>query len=324
MPIVKLRSADGLRIVSEGVNDRTPPNISDAEARPLSKLLLGVLCGAGAAFGWAAGFVGALHGINAGLRPEDITLHRYIWLAPILVYFVFRQGLSRPGGMSWPRGLALTFFAGPLLSLFSYYGFLAVPLGHGAVIQPSAAAVGGLLLTALFLSEPLPRTRIVGAAAIVAGLVVFAGESATTIGTSGILGDLSFVMAGLCWAAFGLLLSLWRVDPLRAAAIVSVLSTLIYLPVHAVLFGYEPMIAAGIQENLLQGLVQTIFAGPGGVFLFTRAVVLLGPGRAAVFPALVPLFTMTIGFFLLGVVPTMAQLAGLLIVLIGFAFVLRR
>jgi drug/metabolite transporter (DMT)-like permease len=323
-PAAKVYGVNGSGVVSEAMNDCTPPKIAGAEGRRRTDLVLGVLCGTGAAFGWAAGFVGALHGINAGLRPEDITLHRYIWLAPILAYFVFRHGIVRPGGIGWGRGLALTVFAGPLLSLFSYYGFLAVPLGHGAVIQPSSAAVGGLLLTALFLSEPLPRTRVIGALAIVGGLIVFAGESATTIGRSGILGDLSFMMAGLCWAAFGLLLSLWRVDPLRAAAIVSVLSTLIYLPIHAVLFGYEPMIAAGFRENLLQALVQTILAGPGGVFLFTRSVVLLGPGRAAVFPALVPLFTMAIGFVLLGEVPTFAQLAGLCIVLAGFAFVLRR
>jgi drug/metabolite transporter (DMT)-like permease len=306
------------------MNDAPPRTADTVKDERRSALLIGVLCGAGAAFGWAAGFVGALHGIQVGLRPEDITLHRYIWLAPVLAFFVFRQGLANPGGIGWSRGLALTLFAGPPLSLFSYYGFLAVPLGHGAVIQPSAAAVGGLALTALFLSEPLPVTRIIGAAAIVLGLVVFAGESATTIGASGILGDLSFVMAGLSWAAFGLLLALWRVDPLRAAAIVAVLSSLIYVPVHGLLFGYGPMIAAGFAENALQAVVQTALAGPGGVFLFTRAVVLLGPGRAAVFPALVPLFTMAIGFVLLGEVPTLAQLAGLAIVLTGFAFVLRR
>ena len=288
-----------------------------------SAVLIGVLSGAGAALGWAAGLAVALHGVKIGLSPADLTLHRYAWLGPVLAFFVFRYGLNNPGGIGWGRGLALTLFAGPPLALFSYYGFLSVPLGHGAVIQPSSAALGGLLLTALFLSEPLPRTRIVGAVAIVAGLVVYAGETVTTIGSGAILGDLSFMAAGLCWALFGLLLSLWRIEPLRAATVVTVFSV-IYIPLHAWLFGYERMIAAGFTENLLQALVQGLLAGAGGIYLFTRAVALLGPGRAAVFPALVPGFTMVIGYLSLGVVPTLVQLAGFAIVTVGFAFVLKR
>src|SRR5262249_803466 len=55
-----------------------------------------------------------------------------------------------------------------------------------------------------------------------------------------------------------------------------------------------------------------------GTYLFTRSVVLLGAGRAAVFPSLVPGFTLLIGFLTLGEVPTLAQLAGFAIVLLGF------
>jgi drug/metabolite transporter (DMT)-like permease len=52
-------------------------------------------------------------------------------------------------------------------------------------------------------------------------------------------------------------------------------------------------------------------------------VILLGAGRAATFPALVPVFSLIIGYFALGVVPSLAQLAGMLIVLVGFRFALR-
>lgn len=282
-----------------------------------SPVALGVLSGAGAALGWAAGLAAALHGVQAGLSPADLTLHRYAWLGPVLALFVFRHGLGNPGGIGWGRGAALTLFAGPPLALFSYYGFLSVPLGHGAVIQPSSASLGGVLLTALFLSEPLPRTRIVGALAIVCGLVIYAGESAMTIGSGALLGDLSFVAAGLCWAFFGLCLAFWRIEPLRAATVVTVFS-MAYIPLHAWLFGYERIIAVGFTENLMQVVIQGIFAGAGGIFLFTRAVALLGPGRAAVFPALVPGFTMAIGFLVLGVVPTLPQLAGFAVVMVGF------
>ena len=103
----------------------------------------------------------------------------------------------------------------------------------------------------------------------------------------------------------------------RAVAATSVVA-LVDLPIHWLLFGFERMIAFGLLENLLQAVVQGIFAGALSTYLFTRAVVLLGAGRAAVFPSLVPGFTLLIGFLALGEVPSLAQLAGFAIVLIGF------
>ena len=152
---------------------------------------------------------------------------------------------------------------------------------------------------------------------IVAGLAVIGGEAIATIGAHGALGDLSFAVAGLMFATFSTLLRFWRITPMRAVAATSVVS-LVDLPIHWLLFGFERMIALGLLENLLQAVVQGIFAGALSTYLFTRAVVLLGAGRAAVFPSLVPGFTLLIGFLALGEVPSLAQLAGFAIVLIGF------
>jgi drug/metabolite transporter (DMT)-like permease len=47
-------------------------------------------------------------------------------------------------------------------------------------------------------------------------------------------------------------------------------------------------------------------------------VELLGVARAALFPSLVPPFTLLIGYFALGEVPSESQLIGLVIVVVGF------
>jgi drug/metabolite transporter (DMT)-like permease len=289
----------------------------------LSQNTIGMLCGTGAALSWAFGFVAARHGIAIGLHPVDIAFHRYVWAGIFLLPFVLRDGIKLFGGVGWTRSLALMLLGGPTMAILQYSGFLTAPLGHGALIQPSVAVLGGLLLASLVLGEALPRTRLFGAFAIVVGLSILAGEAALTIGTSGILGDLSFAAAGLAWAGFGLLIVLWRIDALRAVGVVSALTLLVYVPLHALLFGFAGMLAAGWAENLLQIAVQGGLAGPCAIYLYTLAVKALGASRAAMFPALVPGFTMLTGFLVLGEVPSLAQLAGLAIVALGFRFAMK-
>jgi drug/metabolite transporter (DMT)-like permease len=93
--------------------------------------------------------------------------------------------------------------------------------------------------------------------------------------------------------------------------------------VHWAIFGFDPMLAAGWLENLLQIAAQGIFAGPAAIYLFTRSVILLGASRAALFPALVPATTLLIGFLMLGAIPSIVQLAGLVVVGIGFRFAMK-
>jgi drug/metabolite transporter (DMT)-like permease len=285
-------------------------------------VVLGVVCGVGAALFWAAGFVAARHGIAVGFSPADIVLHRFVWAGLLCLPLVVRIGLGDLAGVGWTRGVVLTLLGGPPLALFSYAGFLFVPLAHGGVIQPSCAALGGLVLASLVLKEKLAVQRAVGGAIIVAGLAVIGAEALTTIGTHGLIGDLSFATAGLMFAVFGTLLRLWHVAPTRAVVVTSVVS-LVGLPLHWLLFGFERMIGLGLAENLIQMAVQGVFAGAGAIYLFTRSVVLLGAGRAAVFPSLVPGFTLLIGFLVLGEVPSLAQLVGFAIVLIGFRLVVK-
>ena len=275
----------------------------------------GVACGAGAALCWALGFVAARQGVTAGLSPLVLALHRYVWPGLLLLPFAVADGFADLRNIGWHRAAALALSGGLPLALFSYLGYLFVPLGHGAIIQPACAAVGGMILAQLVLKEALPARRIVGAIAIVAGLGVIGAEALRTMGSQGIAGDLLFVAAGSCFAIFGMLLRLWRIPALRAVAVTTILS-LAGLPI--LLWDFGNMVAAGFAENLMQAVVQGAFAGAGAVYLFTRAVILLGVGRAALFPALVPPFTLLVGYLTLGEVPSVSQLVGLLIVVVGF------
>jgi len=276
---------------------------------------LGVACGAGAALFWALGFVAARQGVTSGLSPLVIALHRFAWPGLALLPLVAKNNFADLRVIGFPSAAALAVFGGLPLALLSYVGYVLVPLGHGAVIQPSCAALGGLVLARLVLKEPLPPRRILGAAAIVVGLLVIGAEAVQTIGAQGLLGDFLFVAAGSFFAVFGVLLRRWRIGAIRAAAVTSVLS-LAGLPI--LLFSFGNMLAAGFCENTMQALVQGVLAGAGAIYLFTRAVVLLGASRAVLFPSLVPPFTLLIGYLTIGEAPSAAQLAGLVIVIVGF------
>jgi len=275
----------------------------------------GIACGAGAALFWAFGFVAARQGVTSGLSPLVIALHRFFWPGLALFPLVAKNNFADLRMIGIGRAAALALFGGLPLALLSYVGYVLVPLGHGAVIQPSCAALGGLILARLVLKEPLPMRRIVGAAIIVIGLLVIGAEALRTIGTDGLVGDFLFVAAGSFFAIFGILLRRWRVGAIRAAALTSALS-LAGLPI--MLFDFDNMVAAGFYENAMQAVVQGALAGAGAIYLFTRSVVYLGASRAVLFPSLVPPFTLLIGYLTIGETPSVAQLVGMVIVLAGF------
>lgn len=296
---------------------------AQAVAERPTDLLIGILCGTCAALGWAAGFVAAKYGVTVGFSPPDIAFHRFFWSGLLLIPIAMRQGVVHLGGIGWRRGVVLVMLAGPLQAVMAYTGFTLVPLGHGTTIQPACAALFGIILATLWLRERITLSRIIGGATIIAGLMVFGAESLTTIGREGVDGDLLFACAGLFWATFGTLLRYWSVPGTRAAAVVGALAVIVFAPLYVNFIGFGGLLHMSLKENLIQMVVQGLLAGVLPIFLFARAVMLLGAGRAAVFPALVPGFALIIGFLVLGIVPSIPQLIGLVVVLIGFRFALR-
>src|SRR4030081_22148 len=186
--------------------------------------LLGVACGVGAALCWALGFVATRHGLKLGFTPADMLMHRFLWSGIAFLPIVLRAGFGDLCGIGWGRGLVLMVLGGPVMSLISYAGFVLVPLGHGSLIQPSCATLGGIFLAAVLLRERISLSRWLGAVVIVGGLVVIGAESIGHIGPSGVQGDLIFVLTGFMFAGFGTLLRYWRVSAFAAATVISVLS----------------------------------------------------------------------------------------------------
>jgi drug/metabolite transporter (DMT)-like permease len=131
---------------------------------------------------WAAYLAFARAGVNAGLKPVDFVFLRFVTAGAVMLPWLARHGMRSLGRVGWGRGAALAFFAGPLFIALGVGGYAFAPLAHGAVVQPSALTLGAMAASWLIFGDRPPRSRALGVAVIVAGLVLIAaGKGAAEV-----------------------------------------------------------------------------------------------------------------------------------------------
>jgi drug/metabolite transporter (DMT)-like permease len=276
----------------------------------------GLALGASAALIWGLYLALARQGVSAGLSPIDIAAFRYVTAGLVMLpwlWFCWRQVRA----IGFGRSLVLTALAGPPFILFGVGGYLYAPLAHGAVIQPAVVTVLSMVLTAVVLGERPTPARVSGVAIIMAGIALIAGPGLFGGGSLAPLGDAMFAVAGALWAVFTLQSRRWQVPPVAGTAVVSILSAAVMAPVALLTQGLDHYVALPASTLAVQILVQGVLTGVVSVIAYTSAVRLIGPARAAIFPALVPASAIVVGIPVAGEWPTGLQMAGLLAVSAG-------
>jgi drug/metabolite transporter (DMT)-like permease len=287
-----------------------------SDPRTASREWRGYAFGATAALIWGLYLALARQGISSGLTPIDIAVFRYVTAGVVMLpYAVLHWSSLRTIGF-W-RGLVLTALAGPPFILFAVGGYQFAPLAHGAVIQPAMVTVLSMLLAMIVLGERLGLGRIAGVAVILSGVALIAGPGLFSGSALSPLGDLMFAAAGLLWALFATMARRWQVPPVAGTALVTVLSALIMAPIALFHVGLPHYIALPLDVLFVQISVQGVLTGVISIIAYTTAVTLLGPGKAAVFPALVPAAAILAGIPIAGEWPTTLQIFGLSLVSTG-------
>lgn len=288
----------------------TSPRLSPAAA--------GLAWGLLAASIWTVYSVLARLGIKSGLSPMDMTLLRFTPGALVMLPFVLRWGLRGLAGIGWARGAVLAALSGPVFSLLMMTGFAYAPLAHGAVIAPACQMLTGIALSAWLARAPVTRETVAGAAFVLLGLAFMGGDALQhTGGDDVLLGDALFAAAGCSWGLFGALSRRWQVDALRVTGVAVVLALAMFAPLYATLADPGALLAAAPGFVLLQAVAHGLGAGLVAVLAYSRAAVLLGPGRAAFFGAMVPGAASLLAIPVLDEIPTGLQVAGLLAVVAG-------
>lgn len=280
---------------------------------------------AGIAVGLLAAGIGALYtvfarwGIARGLQSPDLTVLRF-GVAGVLMLPVLMGAWRRDATQftqRWRVWLAVALLAGTPFGLLMFGALQFAPVSHAAVFPFTAMSVMGMALGALVLGEALGRRKVAGIAVVLVGLVLVSGLDAASFSARAVLGDAMFVAAGSLWAGFGILLRRHRLDPLLATAVVSLSALATYVPAYFWWVGSARLMAVAPPVFWTEVLVQGVIAGAGTLFTYAKMVSLLGPGRAAVFPALAPGLAALMAWPVLGHVPTAAEAVGLVVVMLG-------
>jgi drug/metabolite transporter (DMT)-like permease len=275
--------------------------------------------------GLVAASIGALYtvmarwGISRGMDSADMTFLRFgvagMVTLPVLALALRRD--ARAVFTRWRSWLTVAVLAGPLFGLLMFTALQWAPAAHAAVFPFTAMSVMGTLMSAVFLGDRLTLRKALGIAVVVAGLVVLSGLEVRSLAGRALWGDALFIAAGTLWAGFGIVMRKHRLDPLLATAVISFVALMTYVPIYLATVGIQRLLAVAPAVLWTEVLVQGLIAGAGTLYTYSKMVALLGPARAAVFPALAPGIAAFLAWPVLGHVPTGIEAAGLLIAVIG-------
>jgi drug/metabolite transporter (DMT)-like permease len=280
---------------------------------------LGILVGLCAASIGALYTVFARQGLAQGLAPWDLTFLRFsvagVLTLPILAIAISTQWpLLR---QNWRIWLAVSLLAGPLFGMLMFGALHFAPPSHAAVFPFTAMSVMGMVMAAIFLGDRITLRRVIGIGIVISGLVVLAGLNAASIQGNALIGDLLFIAAGTMWAGFGILLRKHKLNPVLATAVISFAALITYVPLYLIWTGAQSLKAVAMPTLLTQVLVQGVIAGGGTLYTYGKMVSLLGPARAAIFPALAPGIAALLAWPVLGHVPHSTELIGLTLAITG-------
>lgn len=265
---------------------------------------------------YGSNFVISRHAVLNGLSAHDMLALRFAVAGLILLPVFWRAGVRDCAGIGWRRGVILTVMSGFPMSFLMMQGLTMAPAAHGASIGPGTVTLIGIIGGVLLFGTQLTAALIVGVAIVLAGLLALALAATTATHMPNLLlGDLCFLGVGLIWGGYPLALQLWKIDGLKATAVVSVLSML-YLPVYALVYfrGFDVAPWQGIVfHGINQGLINVVI----GLWLWAWATKILGVAVAGRFPPMIPVIGTILGMPVLGEWPGAIQLVGIAMIVGG-------
>ncbi|MFZ4289111.1 DMT family transporter [Variovorax sp. HJSM1_2] len=289
---------------------------------------------------WSCFIVIARASAARTLGPFDIALCRMLGASVVLAplgWYLVRTGQLQGGpslfGLS-PLALRTTAITGSLAglgyALLSYSGFFFAPAAHASVLMPGSLPLWTALLAALFLHDRITATRALGLLCIVAGDLMVGGPSLLHAFEGGDVwkGDLLFMSAAICWAAFSIVVRHHRLEAVKSTVALTVFATMVYLPSYWLLSAFDVLPSRLAAAPWREIVFHMVFQGLGSVVIsgitFTMMIKQFGPVRSTMITALVPGLSALGAVLFLGEPLYWNLLAGLALVTAGILFGVRQ
>ncbi len=265
---------------------------------------------------FGSNFVISRHAVLNGIGAHDLLALRFATAGLLLLPLFLRAGgFANCGGVGWNHGFWLAVTSGFPMTFLMLTGLTMAPAAHGATIGPGTVTVIGIIGSVVLFGARLSAPLVVGIIGVICGLGFLAFAGSGGAGAETLRGDLCFLGVGLLWGFYPLLIQLWKVNGLRGAVIVSVLS-LAYLPFYFLFFFRGFDIAPWwvlVLHAIYQGVVNVIL----GLWLWGWAAHVLGAAVVGRFPPLIPVTGTTLAIPALGEIPGPLQLAGFGLIISG-------
>jgi len=295
--------------------------VTQADAEPSHPSVGGPEFARGAAYGtaavsiWAGWIVVTRLGVTRSLASVDIAALRFGVAGLILLPVLWRRGLALDR-LGWLGLATLALGGGAPFVLLVGAGLHFAPAAHAGALFPGVMPLFVALLASSILGESFPWMKRVGLVLILSGALAIVGFAGLSRGGSQGVGHFLFLGAALLWASHTVSMRRARLDGLHAAAIAAVVSMIFYLPIYAVVAGAR-LLDVPIGDIVFQGLYQGVITMVISLFLYGRAISLLGASSGAAFGALGPAMAALIAIPALGEWPTRADWIAIMLISAG-------
>lgn len=278
-----------------------------------SDTIRGLIWGLSGVLVWSGSFVLTRFGFQTALLPSDIIALRFGVAGLVLLPVVLAKGFGfrQLGALGF---VLLVAGAGFPYALLTAFGLQFAPASHAAALIPGLMTAMVAIFGVFLLHERLVPVRWAGVGLILVGSALIAGFS--QFGGAEMMGHIAFFAAALVWSLYVMVFRKKNMDGLHAAAISSVASAIVFLPIY-MLFLQKGIGETSWNDIFLQGFYQGVLTSAFGIFAFNRAVVLLGTAAGAALSALIPVVTLVLGLLLLGEVPGLTDTLAALLISVG-------
>lgn len=264
---------------------------------------------------WSGWVVVSRYAVKGPLSAYDVTAIRFGVSGLILLPVAIKRGL-RIGPWGIWGGMMLCLCIGAPYTNLAVLGMKFAPASHASTILNGTLLFVTSVVGILLLKEQTTPLRLFGIACSLAGMGIILAARSAHDGNDVWIGHMLFMVSGILWSAYTLLVRLWKADALQAAAAVCVFSMLLYLPPY-LLFAHSNITPEHWQSVAFQALYQGILTAVIALISFNAGIRLLGASRAGAFIPLVPVLSTLLAIPLLGETPSGTETIGVAAVSFG-------